>query len=130
MKYADININFDSLGEAYGFPTDYHDPSFFEVAERFMSLAQKYNFKYSIYIIGKDLEKPENQAVVKAWAEEGHEIGNHSWSHPLNLGSLPLEQLHQEVLLSHQIITKPPEYLLKDLLPRGGQLPRNCSVYY
>ncbi len=104
MKYAAININFDSLGEAYGFPTDYRDPSFHEVADRLLEIADRYGFKYSIYIIAKDLERPENRAAVKRWAALGHEIGNHTYSHPVNLGALPPAQLHQQIEGAHRLI--------------------------
>lgn len=103
-KYAAININFDSLGEAYGFPTDYRDPSFHEVADRLLEIADRYGFKFSIYIIAKDLERPENRAAVKRWAALGHEIGNHTYSHPVNLGTLPPSQLHQEIEGAHRLI--------------------------
>ena len=106
MKYASININFDSLGEAYGFPEGYKDPSFDKVAERFLGVAERLNFKYSIYVIGKDLENPESRARVKEWAQCGHEIGNHSWSHPLNLGALDNRQLNDEVMKAHDIISE------------------------
>ena len=58
MKYAAMNINFDSLGEAYGFPEGWRDPSFHEVADRLLDIADRYGFKYSIYIIAKDLDGP------------------------------------------------------------------------
>jgi hypothetical protein len=106
MKYASINLNLDSLGEAYGFPQDYKDPSFFEIADRFMNIASKYDFKYTIFVIGKDLEKKENQDRIREWASMGHEIGNHSWSHPLNLGAMKKDQIHEEVERAHEIITK------------------------
>lgn len=104
-KYAAISLNFDSLGEAYGFPNNYHDISFTTVADRFMALANKMDFKYSIYVIGKDLERPENQAAVKQWADAGHEIGNHSWSHHTNLGGMSYADIQQEIERSHQLIT-------------------------
>ena len=106
MKYAAININFDSLGEAYDFPSDYKDPSFGKIAKMFMKIAEKHNFKYSIYVIGKDLEKQENRCKVREWAKCGHEIGNHSWSHPLNLGALPKSQQYEEVKRAHDIISE------------------------
>ncbi len=106
MRYASFNINYDSLGEMYGFPADYRDVSFLEVSKRFLKLADEYGFKYSLYVIGKDLEKPENQRCVKEWVDQGHEIGNHSWSHPLNLGSLTPSMIREEVERAHEIITR------------------------
>lgn len=106
MRYAAVDLNFDSLGEAYGFPAGYKDPSFFEIADRFLALAQKYNFKYSIYVIGKDLEKPENRERVKEWSRQGHEIGNHSWSHHMDLGALSRDEIYQEVKRAHDSITE------------------------
>jgi hypothetical protein len=106
VKYAAIDINFDSLWKDYGFLPGYRDPSFFEVSKRFFNIAGKYKFKYSIYIIGKDLEKSGNRESVKEWASQGHEIGNHSWSHPLNLGAMSKSEMRREVEMSHEIITK------------------------
>jgi peptidoglycan/xylan/chitin deacetylase (PgdA/CDA1 family) len=106
MKYAAININLDSFGEAYGFPKNYSDPTFSTIMDRFFRIADKWGFKYSIYVIGKDLEVENNRKAVATWAEMGHEIGNHSWSHPLNLGSLSEEQLYDEIKRSHDMITE------------------------
>ena len=101
-----VNINFDSLNEAFGFPKGYRDPSFFEVFDRFLEFSTTYNFKYSIYIIGKDIQNPEIYNRVKEWNDMGHEIGNHSWSHHMNLGALPYNELEKEILKSHELITK------------------------
>lgn len=105
MKYAALNINFDSIGEMYGFPDGFRDPSFFEIADRFMDLSKKYGFKYSIYIIGKDLEKQENRDAVRSWFDLGHEIGNHSWSHRIDLGALPKKEIQDEVGRAHELIS-------------------------
>lgn len=106
MKYAAININFDSLAEAYGFPEQFDDPTFDRVAERFMAIADKYGFKYSIYVIGKDLETEKNKRAVRQWSKTGHEIGNHSWSHPLSLGALPEDQIKDQIGKAHEIIAE------------------------
>jgi peptidoglycan/xylan/chitin deacetylase (PgdA/CDA1 family) len=105
MKFAAININLDSFGSTYGFPKDYRDPTFSSIMDRFLKIADKWGFKYSIYVIGKDLENVENRKAVLSWSEMGHEIGNHSWSHLNNLGSLSYEQLFDEVKRSHDIIS-------------------------
>lgn len=125
-KYAAININFDSLGEAYGFPNDYRDPSFHEVADRLFDIADRYGFKYSIYIIAKDLERPENRAAVRRWAEMGHEIGNHTYSHPVNLGTLPRDQMQDEIRRAHQLIEEaagaPPKGFIAPVWATGAQV--------
>ena len=107
QKMVNININFDSLF----FPLSIDrqsmtDPFFIGAADRFFQMSAKYNFKYSIFIVGKDLENPEVFARVKSWSEAGHEIGNHSYTHNPNLGSLPREQMEYEVMKSHELITK------------------------
>ncbi len=104
MKYAAISLHLDSLGEAYGFPQNYRDPTFFEISERFFRIADEYDFRYSIYVIGRDLEKTENRERVGEWSSQGHEIGNHSWSHPINIGVMSKSGIRGEVELSHKII--------------------------
>lgn len=106
-KFVAMNINFDSLF----FPLNidrkkYRDPSFFEVADRFFALSEKYKFKYSIFIIGRDLENPEVFARVREWSQAGHEIGNHTYTHETRLGTLPRPEMETEVLKSHEIITR------------------------
>lgn len=106
-KLVNININFDSLF----FPLSIDrksmvDPSFLSVADRFFAFANKYNFKYTIFIIGKDLENTEVAARVREWSLAGHEIGNHSYTHNPNLGALSKSEIEYEVVKSHEMITQ------------------------
>lgn len=101
-----ISLNFDSLNEAYGFPLNYQDPSFFKVFDRLAELAANYSIPLSIFVIGKDLENNNHAAQVKYWAAQGHEIGNHSWSHHFNLASLSEGMIRNEVFRSHDLISK------------------------
>lgn len=119
MKYAAFNINFDSLGFDYGFPSIYRDPTFFSIADRFFDLAEKYQFKYTIFIIGKDLEKYENREAVKKWSDQGHEIGNHSWSHRPDLIQLGKKEIRQDVEKAHDIIFKVTGREPKGFISRG-----------
>lgn len=99
-----ISLNFDSLNEAYGFPKNFRDPSFFDGFDRIEKIAEKYNFPLSIFIIGKDLENKEYASRVKEWHDKGHEIGNHSWGHLFNFALLTKSNLRDEVLRSHEKI--------------------------
>jgi len=100
-----INLNFDSLSEAFGFPSNFRDPSFFEGVDRFFAILDAHGVKSSIYVIGRDLENPAIFQRVREWAENGHEIGNHTWSHPMNLGGMSQNDIRQQIYRCHEIVT-------------------------
>lgn len=101
-----ISLNFDSLNEAYGFPDNYRDPSFHSGFNRLARLFSKYDFPLTIFVVGRDLKDPERASIVREWALQGHEIGNHSWSHHFNMACLNKREVRDEVLYAHDIITR------------------------
>lgn len=101
-----LSINLDSLNEAYGFPKKFDDPTFHEIFNRLEKIADRYNFPLSIFIVGKDLENIKNQYRVKEWHDKGYEIGNHSYNHLFNFGSLNKLNLRQEIFKTHEKIYK------------------------
>ncbi len=106
MSKVAINIHFDSLGEACNYPENFHDPSFFKVMDRFLEFSDRRKFRYTIYVIGKDLKNEANARQVRRWADMGHEIGNHSWSHHVDLSLLTKEEIHRQIYKAHEIITR------------------------
>ena len=106
MKYAAICLHFDSMSEAAGFPPGYSDAAFLRASDRFLALADKLGFKYSIYVVGRDLENPRHRELVREWSRQGHEIGNHSWSHPIHLGSMSKPSIQREIERAHELITE------------------------
>ena len=105
VKPIAISINFDSLNSALGFPSGYRDPSFFHVFDRIAEDADERRFRFTIFVIGRDLNNPEIAARVRDWSEMGHEIANHSWSHDIAFGSRPADRIRDEVLRAHEAIT-------------------------
>lgn len=101
-----ISINLDSLNEAYGFPKNYEDPTFHHIFNRIEKLSSKFNFPLSIFVIGKDLENEKNLYQIKKWHDNGHEIGNHSYNHLFNFGSLDSINLKDEIFKTHEKIFK------------------------
>lgn len=105
------NINFDSLitierewrlsaiGQAA------RDPAFMGALDRYQSLADEYKIPMSLYFIGKDLETSYHADRVRDLHQAGHEIGNHSYTHPSNFSHLPALELEREVTDTHKIIT-------------------------
>lgn len=57
----------------------------------------------TFFLIGQNIEKDGNEALVKRMWEEGHLIGNHTYHH-VNLSSLNLEAAHRELTMTDEII--------------------------
>ena len=120
-----IDINFDSLNEACGFPPGFRDPSFFAAFDRLQSLADRFGFKMSLFIIGRDLENPEIAARVREWGQAGHEIGNHTWTHRFDFGALPPVQIQDEIQRAHDRIGT-----VTGVAPRGFIAPNWCTSHH
>jgi peptidoglycan/xylan/chitin deacetylase (PgdA/CDA1 family) len=123
---SNININFDSLGWALQTnPREFDDPTFFSIADRFLKFSEKYDFKYTIFVIGKDLENPAVAKVVKEWQDQGHEIGNHTYNHKPDFGSLSYEETAREVIESHDIIRSACKQDPKGFIAPGWAISKN-----
>lgn len=107
MKKISVCINLDTL--ALG--TDWKlspikDPTYKLVDERLIGRLEKAGFKATLFVVGKDLEAVQNREFVKKWSLAGHEIGNHSYSHPLNLASFTREEIEIEIEKTDGFIIK------------------------
>ncbi|MGM9924386.1 MAG: polysaccharide deacetylase family protein [Bacillus sp. (in: firmicutes)] len=70
---------------------------------RILDILKKYDAKATFFVLGNRVEYyPE---IVKRTAEEGHEIGNHSWSHP-KLTSLKPEELTKQINKTSNAVEK------------------------
>ena len=65
-----------------------------QMMPKFLDLLAKYNVKATFFVIGKLV--PNNKEVVKRAYDEGHEIGNHSYSH-IDLSTLSKDEVEAEV---------------------------------
>ena len=106
QKIACISLNLDSIGHAVGKSPLENDPTFNVVFKRIESIVDKYNIKISIFVIGKDLENKKNLNYVKEWFNKGHEIGNHTYTHPINFGYLDKKQIYEEIKKTDDLIFK------------------------
>lgn len=61
---------------------------------RVLDLLKQYNAKGTFFILGSNVSG--NEDLIKRMVSEGHQLGNHSWSHP-NLTKLSPEEITQEV---------------------------------
>lgn len=69
--------------------------------ENLLAILRKHHVKTTFFLGGFWLEK--YPAMVKRIAGEGHEIGNHTYTHP-HLNGLPPEKITEELMRTHRLI--------------------------
>lgn len=66
-----------------------------------LDLLKKYKAKATFFVLGQNIAG--NEDILKRMIEEGHEIANHTWSHP-NLTRITADQVKQEIELTQSAI--------------------------
>lgn len=72
-----------------------------EYTERILDLLKKHDIKATFFVLGRNVEKLPH--IFKRTYEEGHEIGNHTWTHP-KLKYLWPSEIISEIEKTDQII--------------------------
>lgn len=62
---------------------------------------KRHNIKATFFILGQNV--PGNEALLKRMVAEGHEVANHSYTHP-NLTGLSTEQVKEEINKTQEVI--------------------------
>src|SRR6201993_5663687 len=70
---------------------------------KLLDMAAKRHIKLTFFVLGECVQ--QNPAVLQREVAEGHEIGNHSWSHP-NLAKLSDEAVHSQLQKTDDLIVK------------------------
>jgi peptidoglycan/xylan/chitin deacetylase (PgdA/CDA1 family) len=74
------------------------DRSFYDDAvPRFLDLFDRCGMRATFFMIGIDADSPGNRARVREIVARGHEVGNHSHTHPYNFRSLTRAQKVAEI---------------------------------
>ena len=68
-----------------------------------LDILRQYNAYASFFVIGNRV--PAHPELVRRTYQEGHDVGNHSWSHPM-LNKLTPEQINQEYQVTQQVIAQ------------------------
>ncbi len=83
-----------------------------------LDILAEYGVKATFFIVGKNCEKyPE---LVKREIDDGHEVGNHTYSHP-DIGTLDESGLVHEVLAAEETLQGLREYKPKLFRPPAGK---------
>jgi peptidoglycan-N-acetylglucosamine deacetylase len=73
---------------------------------RFLELFEELGVTATFFAVGRDLEIPAVAEVLRGACAAGHELANHSWSHPYDLINRDPDDIRAEISRGHQIITE------------------------
>jgi peptidoglycan/xylan/chitin deacetylase (PgdA/CDA1 family) len=93
---------------------------------KLLDLAAKKHIRLTFFVLGECVQ--QNPAVLQREAAEGHEIGNHSWSHP-NLAKLSDEAVRSQLQRTEDIIVKTAGIKPKLMRPPYGELTKRQRVW-
>jgi len=88
---------------------------------KLLDMAAKRHIKLTFFVLGECIE--QNPEVLRREVSEGHEIGNHSWSHP-NLAKLSDEGVRNQLQRTEDIIVKTTGIRPKLMRPPYGELTK------
>ncbi|MFV0415356.1 MAG: polysaccharide deacetylase family protein [Chthoniobacterales bacterium] len=88
-----------------------------QLTPKLLDLLKKENVKATFYLVGKNAQA--YPAIVKRIAEEGHELGNHSWSHPA-LNRLGANGVKSQMDRTTRAIQKASGVTVKTMRPPYG----------
>jgi hypothetical protein len=82
-------------------------PSYLEiVVPRALEFLKKQNLRITFFIVGQDAALEKNHAAIRAIAEAGHEIGNHSFCHEPWLHRYAKTQIENDISLAEEKIVE------------------------
>ena len=100
-RTASVGVDVDSLCHYYrihGLDESAATNAAWEIGvPRFLELFSAVGIPATFYCIAEDLEFGDNAARVRAVAQAGHEIGNHTWRHRYELSQLSRDEMLVEV---------------------------------
>ncbi len=118
-KVLFISLNLDSVGYASNTSPLKNDPAFTKAIPRIEEILDKFRAKMSVFVIGKDLHEESNVIILQKLINNGHEIGNHTFSHFQNFGFLDKDIQSFEIEETHRLINKKLNYVSKGFIAPG-----------
>ncbi len=82
-----------------------------EWTQRLLSALESNRAQAMFFPAGKIIDSPQGFQQVRAWADAGHDIGNHTYSHR-NFGStrMSIEVFTEDVLRAEQLLSSTPRW--------------------
>ena len=108
MKLANISVDFESIyhySQTLGLDHPDRDRDYERIVDRFLDLFAEHGVRATFFMVGDDIRsKKLSPEVVKRMAGAGHELANHTMTHPHNLSRLPRERKEEEIVSTGRLI--------------------------
>jgi len=93
--------------------------------QEILNILKKYDVKATFFVVGQNTQYYPD--VLRRVISDGHEIGNHTFTHP-NINKSNAKTIEKELKNNHINILENYGYDIKLLRPPGGVLNKNISI--
>ncbi|HMU40009.1 MAG TPA: polysaccharide deacetylase family protein [Pseudomonadota bacterium] len=111
LRVASVSVDLDPLRcyyEIHGlspFPTELEEVVMLRAVPRFLDLFAECGISATLFVVGQDaLKGRAGHTLLRQAAQDSHELGNHSFSHPYNLSRLSAEAIETELLSCENVL--------------------------
>jgi len=108
LRLANISVDFESLyhySETLGLNHPDRDRDYERIVDRFLDLFAELDVRATFFMVGDDIRsKKLAPDVLKRMVAAGHELANHTMTHPHNLSRLPRARKEEEIVATARLI--------------------------
>jgi hypothetical protein len=111
VRVCSLSVDLDPLTCYYGIhglgepPAKLADVILRRALPRFAELCERRRIHATFFVVGSDVERdPSGRAQLRDLARAGHELGNHSHTHPYELARLGRARVEEEIGRAHDVI--------------------------
>lgn len=102
VDFEDLHFYSKTLGLSH---PEKENSAYDKAIDRFITLFDHLGIKGTFFLIGKDvLKSKDNRKAVCRLSEHGHEIANHTMTHPFNFSDYTYEQKRKEILEAGRLL--------------------------
>ena len=107
-RIANISIDFESMyyySETLGLGHPDRDSDYERIVDRFLDLFAELDVRATFFMVGDDIRlKKLSSEALRRMVAAGHELANHTMTHPFNLSHLPRDQKESEIVGAARMI--------------------------
>lgn len=113
MRTCSVSVDLDPLHCYYGIHGLGRPPAALthvvlqRALPRFAEVFARHRLRATFFVVGSDAAADvAGGRLLARLAQEGHELGNHSHTHPYELARLPREQIDEEIGRAHEVVAQ------------------------